>query len=263
MSLAKVAELFEPFKFAYDHDNLEKANTLLPKLKIEMTKFSFLLPGNNDSEEVKNGMLLARNILETATLLSAKMNNFEAFERNITQLKPYYQSASFSNLQESPMQYTILGLNLLRLLANNQIADFHTELELIPTEMLDNTYIKHPIQLEQYLMEGSYTKIIETRDNVPSPTYTHFMDDLVETVRNEIASCSEKAYPSLPVDQACKLFMFNSDQLKEFAEDRDWKINGNKIIFEIDTTEDEKEQIPATKVIGRTLLYARELERIV
>ena len=81
------------------------------------------------------------------------------------------------------MQYTILGLNLLRLLANNQIADFHTELELIPTEMLDNTFIKHPIQLEQYLMEGSYTKIIESRNEVPSSTYSNFMEQLVHTVR--------------------------------------------------------------------------------
>lgn len=30
-----------------------------------------------------------------------------------------------------------------------RIAEFHTELELIPSEMHDNLYIKHPIQLEQ------------------------------------------------------------------------------------------------------------------
>ena len=81
------------------------------------------------------------------------------------------------------MQYTLLGLNLLRLLASNQIADFHTELELIPTEMLDNAFIKHPVQLEQYLMEGSYTKIIESRSDVPSSCYTYVMDQLLQTVR--------------------------------------------------------------------------------
>ena len=90
---------------------------------------------------------------------------------------------SFSALEESPIQYTMLGLNLLRLLAGNQIADFHTELELIPTEMLDNTFIHHPVLLEQYLMEGSYTKIIASRNEVPSPSYKYFMDQLVDTVR--------------------------------------------------------------------------------
>ena len=81
------------------------------------------------------------------------------------------------------MQYTILGLNLLRLLAGNQIADFHTELELIPTDMLDNTFINHPVLLEQYLMEGSYTKIIASRNEVPSSAYTFIMDELISTVR--------------------------------------------------------------------------------
>uniref|UniRef100_A0A7S4M5K9 PCI domain-containing protein n=1 Tax=Vannella robusta TaxID=1487602 RepID=A0A7S4M5K9_9EUKA len=162
------------------------------------------------------------------------------------------------------MQYTILGLNLLRLLANNQIADFHTELELIPTEMLDNTFIKHPIQLEQYLMEGSYTKIIESRNEVPSSTYSNFMEQLVHTVRDEIAACSEKAYAYLSVDQATKLFMFQPQELNEFCEQRGWMIDGNRIVFnQEEEQEEDKRSIPSSKVIARTLLYARELERIV
>mmetsp|Transcript_9996 Transcript_9996/g.15796 ORF Transcript_9996/g.15796 Transcript_9996/m.15796 type:complete len:209 (+) Transcript_9996:175-801(+) len=208
-------------------------------------------------------MLLARSILEIATLLSAKKKDMESFERNIKQLKPYYQSTSFACLEESPLQYTILGLNLLRLLANNQIADFHTELELIPTEMLDNTFIKHPIQLEQYLMEGSYTKIIETQNEVPSSTYTNFMDPLVHTVRDEIAACSEKAYSYLAIDQACKLFMFQPQELKEFCESRGWTPTNDRIVFPHEDDEEDKNNIPSEQVIARTLLYARELERIV
>merc|ERR1712100_283285 len=189
-------------------------------------------------------MLLARSILETATLLSAKKRDMDAFSRNMAQLKPYYQSKSFSNLEESPMQYTILGLNLLRLLAGNQIADFHTELELIPTDMLDNTFINHPVLLEQYLMEGSYTKIIASR--------------------NEVASCSERAYPHLVTKQACKLFMFEENELVEFSKARGWKIEGDRIVFpEPEEEEEDKGGIPANKVIKRTLLYAKELERIV
>jgi len=34
------------------------------------------------------------------------------------------------------------------------------ELELLPTkEIQQNIYIKHPVSIEQYLMEGSYNKV--------------------------------------------------------------------------------------------------------
>ena len=48
------------------------------------------------------------------------------FERNVTQLQQLYAVA------ESAQKYEILGLNLLRLLAVDKMAEFHTELELIP-----------------------------------------------------------------------------------------------------------------------------------
>ena len=52
-------------------------------------------------------------------------------------------------------RYELLGLNLLCLLSQNRIADFHMELErLDPTQLHSNIYLKHPVSLEQYLMEG-------------------------------------------------------------------------------------------------------------
>jgi 26S proteasome regulatory subunit N12 len=79
--------------------------------------------------------------------------------------------------------YTILGLNLLRLLAQNKISEFHTELELIDPEQLSNIYIKHPIQIEQCLMEGSYNKVWNSRSNVPAEEYLFFIDILMGTIR--------------------------------------------------------------------------------
>jgi 26S proteasome regulatory subunit N12 len=118
----------------------------------------------------------------------------------------------------SERQYPILGLNLLHLLAANRLAEFHTELELIPIEMHKNIYIKHPIQLEQYLMEGAYNKLWNARADVPADTYTFFMDILMDTVRSEIAECSEKAYKSLSVSEAQKSLLFSSpNDLVEFA----------------------------------------------
>jgi len=49
--------------------------------------------------------------------------------------------------------------------------------------MHKNLYIKHPLQLEQYLMEGAYNKLWNARADVPQETYTFFMDILMDTVR--------------------------------------------------------------------------------
>jgi 26S proteasome regulatory subunit N12 len=49
--------------------------------------------------------------------------------------------------------YMMIGLNLIHLLSLNRIADFHTELETL-SDNLTNIYIKHPLQIEQCLMEG-------------------------------------------------------------------------------------------------------------
>ena len=77
----------------------------------------------------------------------------------MAQLKPYYLDYQ-SYTSESTLKYQILGLNLLFLLSQNRVAEFHTELELIPYKNLNNLYIKHPLSLEQYLMEGCYNKVI-------------------------------------------------------------------------------------------------------
>jgi 26S proteasome regulatory subunit N12 len=51
------------------------------------------------------------------------------------------------------------GLNLLRLLVQNRIAEFHTELELVGPEAQQAPSVRQPVQLEQWLMEGAYNKV--------------------------------------------------------------------------------------------------------
>lgn len=42
---------------------------------------------------------------------------------------------------------------------------------------------RHPIALEQFIMEGSYHKVRSARADVPAESYTYFMDILMDTVR--------------------------------------------------------------------------------
>src|SRR4051794_11174541 len=62
-------------------------------------------------------------------------------------------------LPESSQKWPILGLYMLSLLASSRIADFHTELELLPIASHSNKFIAYPIALEQELMEGSYRSL--------------------------------------------------------------------------------------------------------
>jgi hypothetical protein len=64
-----------------------------------------------------------------------------------------------TGLVESAYKYQLLGLNLLYLLSQNRVAEFHTELELLPPDQIHNVYIKHPLSIEQYLMEGRYNRV--------------------------------------------------------------------------------------------------------
>lgn len=69
-------------------------------------------------------------------------------------------SHSLSQLPESAFKDQLFGLNLLLLLSQNRVAEFHTELELLPADQIQsNVYIRHPVSLEQYLMEGNYNKV--------------------------------------------------------------------------------------------------------
>ena len=105
------------------------------------------------------------------------------------------------DLPHSERQYPLLGVNLLFLLAHNRIADFHTEMELVPVDQHSNMYIKYSVLLEQYLMEGSYTKVVNAKSSIPAEYYTYFTDLLFDTVRCDgffrqpLSNVDEHAFP--------------------------------------------------------------------
>ena len=64
------------------------------------------------------------------------------------------------------IRYQLLGLHLLCLLAQYRVAEFHTELERLPgNEIQNNVYIEHSVSLEQYIMEESYNKVLLAKGN--------------------------------------------------------------------------------------------------
>ena len=80
-------------------------------------------------------------------------------------MKSLYQNNA--KLVPTESTYKTLGLYLLYLLASERFADFHTELESLSSHEQSNAFIKYPIQLERYIMEGNYAKVlVEKRDKV-------------------------------------------------------------------------------------------------
>lgn len=118
--------------------------------------------------------------MELGAYWSVKSKNIDAFQRYMSQLQPIY---TIIGMACSVKMYPLQGLYLLYLLSANKIAEFHTQLELIDPSQLSNPYIKHPIALEQFLMEGAYNRVWKARKEVPTEEYLLFMDILMETVR--------------------------------------------------------------------------------
>lgn len=207
---------------------------------------------------------LARDVYESAALLSVKQEDTDSFERHMSQVKAYYVDYD-GVVEPSSNQNLILALNLLRLLAQNRIAEFHTELELVPAAARADPMIGYVLGLEQYIMEGSYAKITETGSKPPHPSFDFFLSILMSTVREEIAACSERAYRHISLPVMKKLLSLGSDaDVQSFAKEHDWRIVGDAIHF---TDADEKppsmDQVPSMDLIKRALFYAERLEQIV
>jgi 26S proteasome regulatory subunit N12 len=158
-------------------------------------------------------------------------------------------------------------LQLIRLLTQNRIADFHTTLEALPLssdEIAEDQFLSHPVNLERWLMEGSYSKVWSARANAPTVEYEFFVDSLMGTIRNEIASCEEAAYDSIPLkDAATLLFFTKQSEVLEFAKQRTWQVDLSGGVISFTKKGEETQDIPREKLITQALNYARELEQIV
>lgn len=74
-----------------------------------------------------NSLINCRDVLEIGAFFSIETQRVESFERYLSQLKVYYfDYKDFPGLPESANKFQLLGLNLLKLLSQNRLAEFHT-----------------------------------------------------------------------------------------------------------------------------------------
>jgi len=118
------------------------------------------------------------------------------------------------------------------------------------------------------LMEGAYNKTLERKTDSPSDLYSLFLEQLLLTVRNEVAECIEAAYDRISVSEAARLLGIGSyPQFVEFIGERKWTVEGSngsqQLVFSHSAERGATAEVPVLKQIQQQLGYAVELERIV
>eukprot|EP00543_Licmophora_paradoxa_P009553 CAMPEP_0202478224 /NCGR_PEP_ID=MMETSP1360-20130828/94346_1 /ASSEMBLY_ACC=CAM_ASM_000848 /TAXON_ID=515479 /ORGANISM="Licmophora paradoxa, Strain CCMP2313" /LENGTH=182 /DNA_ID=CAMNT_0049105495 /DNA_START=936 /DNA_END=1484 /DNA_ORIENTATION=+ len=182
----------------------------------------------------------------------------------MAQLKPHYARGI-----TTPRKHHILGLNLMFLLVENRLAEFHSELEQQMTNSSGSetdAFLSFPIQLERQLMVGSYDEVLNAGAQIPDPSYQFFMDSLLQTVRDSIADCMEVSYQQMSVADAIKMMKFDTtEEFMDYVQQvkDDWIITEQTICFQPPPTGSKASDIPSMKLIAQSLSYATEMERII
>lgn len=232
MNVTQATEIFGKFKTAFAANTATgdmQCDTQLLALKKLFIHFPTYLNPEAESKTAAQEIALVRETLEYAVILFARRKHLDDFEAHFHQLQVYFSYNSGTVSERRPM---LLGLNLLRLLVCNKISEFHSELERIPHTEHANIFIRAPILLERYLMEGSYNKLLNARSQVPSNEFIPVVEMLEDTVRGDIANCIPKTYDTLSVAAARKMLMLPSDEaVAEFAEKRGWQKKDAGYVF--------------------------------
>ena len=204
-------------------------------------------------------------VLEYSALFTLKTQRTKEFIRTYKQLAPFYRATKSQN------KWLMVGLNLLCTLAAQDISGFHTELELIPSDVKsENVYIRYAVNLEQSLMEGRYSNVLKltSSDTVPSKWYSYVLLSMKDAIRNDIAGCIEAAYTTLAVDVTMKFLLFEENQKSEFEKyvlEKAWTVDGGKIVFEDAKKKNAAGSVSLSsgKLVRDSVAYSNELEKIV
>lgn len=161
-----------------------EASSFLSKAKIQLLQLKAATPGAPGSTGTSpQNLVLARDVYEQGALFSIRARNPDAFTRYVSQLQPFYELPATAAGGE---RNKVTGLYLLLLLTQGRYAEFHSELETLSTrakesgagEIEGDRFLGYSINLERWLMEGSYDRVwkaLKSRE-VPSEEYGVFSE---------------------------------------------------------------------------------------
>ncbi|VDK78609.1 unnamed protein product [Litomosoides sigmodontis] len=212
-------------------------------------------------------LMIHRDVFEIDALCSILRSDLDSFREAISVLISFYKS--YGSSEKWPNKWLMVGLHLMFLLVTNQHSQFHMLLEQIDQDIQQNNpYIKTPVTLEQSLIEGAYHKIMLTEKNIPSPYYALFIRISMDTVRDEIALCMERAFIKISQQDAARLLLFSdASEMTSFAEKRGWKSSmyGRGVTYVFDHAQEThvKLMVDTKRIAEQAIYYAKQLEMIV
>ncbi|WVF72262.1 hypothetical protein IAT40_007074 [Kwoniella sp. CBS 6097] len=276
---------------AFDAQGADKADVSqkLAKLKLELAQSGlYFAPPTADPQD----LVAARSILEIGAFHALRQGNLKSYAAYNFALQPFYSNLeSESIIPASPNRPITLGLHLLALLSEGLLTEFHTLLETLKVEQLNDVFVRLPVDLERWLMEGAYNKVYRARDRVPREEFGFLLERLMGTVRGQIAATIESSYPSLPLSSAATLLFFKAGEtsaLTSFANERGWVLSPSTQTFTfpnstrpdialaavqpsdassaaVDALKGKgvKRGVPMVSMVGPALKLAQQLETIV
>ncbi|KAK8869872.1 hypothetical protein IAR55_000440 [Kwoniella newhampshirensis] len=266
----------------------DEVSKRLAKLKLELAQSGlYFAPPTASSQD----LVAARSILELGAFQSLRLGNLKSYAQYNFALQPFYNNLE-SVIPPSPNRPVTLGLHLLGLLSEGLLTEFHTLLETLKVEQLNDVFVRLPVDLERWLMEGAYNKVYRARDRVPREEFGFLLERLMGTVRGQIASTIETSYPSLPLSNAAALLFYKpgeTSQLVEFVTQRGWTLQptSQTLTFPLSTKPDialaakqpsddsstaaldalkgkgVRRGVPMVTMVGPALKLAQQLEAIV
>jgi len=263
---AKYGEL----KKAFEANNLAACESALGQLKVLFLQFPSFLDPDAMTATKQQEVLLVREVFEIAVLAATRKRDIEAFDSAYNVLRTYY-TPEFDVGAQSERRLTILGLRLMRLLVASSLAAFHAELELISRADQQSLYVKYPAQLERYLAEGSFNKLLQGQGRITSDEFKPFVAMLEDTVRHEIATCVPVSYSTLTLEAAQRLLMLKDEAaVMAIARKHNWQLSvggGNAqappaFVFDAAASKVET-MVPFKRVLGQQLKLAVHLQSVV
>ena len=103
------------------------------------------------------------------------------------------------------------------------------------------------------------------KDNVPAPSYSFFINKLLDTIRDEIASCMEKAYDGISLSECSKMLQLDGAATQQLIKTRGWKVEAKsqRVTFTDGSEKKMVEEIATEELAKMSITYAREMEQIV
>lgn len=102
------------------------------------------------------------------------------------------------------------------------------------------------------------------KGNVPSPLYNYFIDILLVTIRDEIASCMEKAYERISYTECAKMLNLDVKLMDEYVNQRNWSVGKDKLVhFRPLEKKNFESEVPSHELAQMAITYAKEMEQIV